>query len=91
MKYIREKIIISGLVQGVGFRYFIYYNAAKMNIKGTAENTAEGVMAIFEGEEEDVARLIDICRKGPPGSRVEKINALPEEFRGEFKNFRITG
>ncbi len=89
MKCIREKIIISGRVQGVGFRYFIYHNAAKMKVKGTAENTAEGVLAIFEGEENDVARLIDICRKGPPGSRVEKINALREEFSGEFKDFRI--
>ncbi len=89
MKYIREKIIISGRVQGVGFRYFIYHNAAKMNVKGAVENTDEGVLAIFEGKENDVARLIDVCREGPPGSRVEKISAIREEFSGEFKDFRI--
>ncbi len=89
MKHIREKIIISGAVQGVGFRYFIYHNAARMKVKGTVENTAEGVLAVFEGEENDVARLIDTCREGPPGSKVEKISSLREEFSGEFKDFRI--
>jgi len=44
---------------------------------------------VFEGEKENVDRLIEFCRKGPPGARVTRVDVSWENYSGEFKGFRI--
>jgi acylphosphatase len=48
------------------------------------------VVALFEGEEEDVEAMIQWCRHGPPGARVTELIAQPEEYLGEFQSFSVT-
>ena len=87
---VRAHIFVSGRVQGVFFRVETRYEAMKRHVAGWVRNTSGGrVEAIFEGEREDVEKLIDFCRKGPSGARVTKIDVQWEEYSGEFKDFKI--
>ena len=87
---VRAHIFVSGRVQGVFFRVETRYEAMKRNVAGWVRNTSGGrVEAIFEGEREDVKKLIEFCRKGPSGARVTKVDVQWEEYSGEFKDFKI--
>lgn len=87
---VRAHVFISGSVQGVFFRLETRYRAMRRNIAGWVRNTSDGrVEAIFEGEKEDVEKLIDFCRKGPSGARVTKVDVQWEEYTEEFRDFQI--
>ena len=87
---VRAHIFVSGRVQGVFFRVETRYEAMKRNVAGWVRNTSGGrVEAIFEGEREDVEKLIEFCRKGPSGARVTKVDVQWEKYSGEFKDFKI--
>lgn len=81
---------VSGRVQGVFFRYETKSLADELGVKGWVRNLPDGrVEAVFEGEETLVRRMIDFCRKGPPGARVTGVEIEWEEYKGEFKGFAI--
>ena len=87
---VRAHIYVSGRVQGVFFRVETRDEATKRNVTGWVRNTSGGrVEAVFEGEREDVEKMIEFCRSGPPGARVTKIDAQWEEYAGEFESFKI--
>ncbi|MBI2507977.1 acylphosphatase [Candidatus Woesearchaeota archaeon] len=80
----RYKIIISGKVQGVFFRRFIYESAVKLGLKGFVRNTEDGkVEAVFEGKKEDINKIIELCRKGPAAAKIENIKIINERALGE--------
>jgi acylphosphatase len=88
---VRAHVYISGRVQGVFFRYETKKEAKKRNVKGWVRNLPDGrVEAVFEGEKEDVERLIEFCHRGPPLARVEKVEVFWEEYKGEFEDFKLT-
>lgn len=81
---------MTGRVQGVFFRLETQHEAAKRSITGWVRNRADGrVEAIFEGERGDVERLIEFCRRGPPGAIVTRVDVQWEPYNGEFKDFRV--
>jgi len=87
---IRAHVFVSGRVQGVFFRSETRYEAKRRNVAGWVQNTSDGrVEAIFEGEKEDVEKMIDFCRRGPSGARVMKIDVRWEDYIGEFKDFKV--
>ena len=87
---IMAHVFVSGRVQGVFFRSETRYKANRRNVTGWIRNTSDGrVEAIFEGEKEDVERMIDFCRRGPSGARVMKIDVRWEDYIGEFKDFKV--
>jgi acylphosphatase len=87
---VRAHILVSGRVQGVFFRMETLDEATKRNVTGWVRNTFDGrVEAIFEGKREDVEKLIEFCKRGPPAARVMEINVQWQEYIGEFDNFRI--
>ncbi len=66
---------VFGLVQGVGFRYFVRVNALKLNLEGYAKNLPDGsVEVVAEGEEKDLMGLLDLLKKGNSYSSVEKVS-----------------
>lgn len=68
------RVVIRGHVQGVGFRAFVEYTAQDHGVAGWVRNRRDGsVEAVFAGPAEIVAAMIDVCRRGPPGSRVDSI------------------
>ncbi|MCH8556356.1 MAG: acylphosphatase [Balneolia bacterium] len=81
---------ISGRVQGVGFRYFVYRHALKNDITGWVRNREDGsVEARFEGPKEKVEDIIDLCRKGPVGSSVRNVEVEEREPEGKYEGFRF--
>jgi Acylphosphatases len=87
---VRAHAFVSGRVQGVFFRSETSYEARRRNVAGWVRNTSDGrVEAVFEGEKEDVEKVIDFCRRGPPGARVTKVDVRLEDYTGEFRDFKI--
>lgn len=69
------QIVIRGRVQGVGFRAWTEMMAAEQGVEGWVRNRRDGsVEAVFAGAEEAVLAMVDLCRDGPPGARVEAID-----------------
>ena len=68
-------MVVHGRVQGVGFRAFVEYEAMRRGVGGWVRNRRDGsVEAVFIGEADTVATLIETCRKGPLGARVEVLH-----------------
>ncbi len=62
---IRKRAIVSGIVQGVGFRYSAVAEAERLGVAGWVRNRADGsVEAEVEGEPEAVGRMLDWLRRG---------------------------
>jgi len=80
-----KRIRVFGVVQGVGFRPFIYRLAKEYNLKGWVLNTSSSVEIEVEGEKESIERFIsDIKRKAPPVARIERIeveDSVPNNYR----------
>jgi acylphosphatase len=86
----RSRVLISGLVQGVFFRREIAFLARDLGITGWTRNLSNGsVEVVAEGEKEALDKLVHFCRIGPPGARVRDVSVSWEDFRGEFRGFRI--
>jgi acylphosphatase len=80
---IRRRVTVHGRVQGVFFRDTTRRQASSRNVAGWARNTPEGtVEAVFEGEPEAVEAMVEFCRAGPRGARVERIEVAEEEPQG---------
>ena len=87
---VRAHIFVSGRVHGVFFRMETRDEATKRNVTGWVRNTSDGrVEAIFEGEKEDVEKMVEFCKSGPPGARVTKTDVKWKEYTGEFQSFKI--
>ncbi|MDO8639687.1 MAG: acylphosphatase [bacterium] len=66
---------ILGFVQGVGFRHFISKRALELELRGWVKNTPDNrVEACFIGEEENIKKAIEICKKGPFLSEVKNVD-----------------
>jgi acylphosphatase len=72
VRHVTVHVVVIGRVQGVGFRAYVEDEALKLGASGWVRNRRDGsVEAVFAGEEQAVAAVIEACRKGPPGARVE--------------------
>ena len=86
----RIKVLVSGNVQGVSFRSFIKRKAVLLKLKGFVRNTPDGrVEALFEGSEEEIKKIIEICRTGPETASVKSIEVIEEDYKAEFNSFSI--
>ena len=73
-------VVIRGRVQGVGYRAWAEYEARERGIAGWVRNRRDGsVEALFAGSEGDVAAMIEACRHGPPGARIDAVDQRTAE------------
>ncbi|HEY3180942.1 MAG TPA: acylphosphatase [Casimicrobiaceae bacterium] len=73
---IARRVVIRGYVQGVGFRFALVDIAHENSVAGWVRNRADGtVEALVQGEPRATERVIDWCRRGPPGARVIDVDA----------------
>jgi acylphosphatase len=80
----RVRVRISGRVQGVFFRAEARSRAESLGLAGWARNDADGsVEAVFEGDEARVRSMVEWCRRGPSGARVDDVEVETEEPTGE--------
>lgn len=87
---VRAHVFVSGRVQGVFFRSDTRYEANRRRVTGWVRNLSDGrVEAVFEGEKDDVDKLIEFCRRGSPGARVTKVDFQWEDYTGGFRGFEI--
>jgi hydrogenase maturation protein HypF len=83
------RLDISGVVQGVGFRPFLFSLAARHRIAGEVSNTASGVQVRAEGDSRDLARFVEaITAEAPLLARVDEVKTTPVPVRGATE-FRI--
>ncbi len=87
---IQSEFLIKGLVQGVGFRYFLSQKAETYGLTGWTRNNPDGtVTAVVEGAADDVDKLQTALNRGPSRSGVEKVIRKNSNYEGKFKNFDI--
>jgi hydrogenase maturation protein HypF len=84
MGIIRKKLLVRGVVQGVGFRPFVYRRAVSLGVRGFVRNTAGGVEIEAEGPAEAVRRLIEALKSDPPPqAEVFSVEAAEAAVRNE--------
>lgn len=87
---VRVHALISGKVQGVFFRGSAKEKAEKLGISGWIKNLRDGrVEAIFEGDKENINKMIEWAKKGPIGAKIEDFNLSWEDYKGDFSEFSI--
>ena len=91
---VRKRIQVRGTVQGVGFRWFVHREASELDLHGWVRNTEDGdVEVVASGAVEDLAELRASLRRGPRGSRVDRLieHYLDEREAAGLTSFRIEG
>jgi acylphosphatase len=75
---IARRVLVSGLVQGVGFRYSTVRAAERLGVAGWVRNLADGRVEVHaQGEPVAVAALVDWLHRGPPGADVSGLQEEP--------------
>lgn len=78
MGHIGCKVVVSGLVQGVGFRYFTFKQAEKLALTGHAKNLQNGkVEVLLFGDPDQIEVMLDWLRQGPENARVDQLDRSP--------------
>jgi len=86
----RLHVLISGIVQGVGFRYYVISHARRLNVKGFVKNLDDGrVEVVAEGDSKKLEELKKLLKKGPYGSKVEDAEITTEKYENEFQDFDV--
>lgn len=84
------KIIVKGLVQGVGFRYFVYNRAVKLGLKGYVKNLYnEDVEIEIEGNRSLIEEFIAELKVGPRFAKVLDLIINWKQSENKFKDFSI--
>jgi acylphosphatase len=86
----RLHVVISGRVQGVGFRAYTKRTAASLGLTGWVKNLTGGqVESVFEGPDNAVRSMLAWCQEGPTLGRVDHVDSREEPFTGSYTDFRI--
>jgi acylphosphatase len=87
---VRAEIVVSGLVQGVGFRYFVVREAQKLDLNGYVQNIYTGeVLTVVEGEKANVEEMINKLKVGPIHASVNSFKVDWQEPQNEFTEFEV--
>ena len=85
-----RRFLISGLVQGVGYRFFAIRAARERGVGGWVRNLPDGrVEVLAEGTLEALNELLADLRRGPRGARVSAIEESEELSSGKFSDFDV--
>ncbi|HZE96958.1 MAG TPA: acylphosphatase [Planctomycetota bacterium] len=87
---VRARLLISGIVQGVGYRWSCRREGQGIGVTGWVRNLPDGrVEAVAQGTREQVEKLIKWCYRGPEEARVTDIAVTYEETLEDFRDFGI--
>jgi len=87
---VARRLLVSGRVQGVGFRYFACEAAQVEGLHGWVANLDDGRVEVWmEGDHEAVDRVERKIRRGPPAARVETVERLDQLPSGQFRGFDV--
>jgi acylphosphatase len=83
-------IIVSGVVQGVGFRWFVHRTATRYALKGFVRNLPDGSVETYaEGDDTTLKQFLEEVRIGPSYAHVTAVKVDWIEYKGKYKEFRI--
>ena len=86
----RLHVFVSGLVQGVGFRAWTDWEAAKLGLAGWVRNLEDGrVEAVFQGPKELVEQMLKRVGRGPVSARVSGVEVTREAVADDLKGFTV--
>ena len=83
------KIQLSGQVQGVGFRPFVYNLAQKFGLSGTVRNDNNGVLIFVNGEKEELVQFLDNILEKAPDAAVIQSHSMSQTEPKHFQDFSI--
>lgn len=87
----RMHVVVTGQVQGVGFRWFVREAARELDLSGWVRNRSDGCVEVAaDGETRLLADFRDRLRKGPPHARVESVDDLVADDSELPRPFRIS-
>jgi acylphosphatase len=87
---VRVRLLVSGRVQGVGFREFTRRTAQRLGVGGWVRNLADGrVEVVGDGERSALDALIKAVSSGPPGALVREVRQEWEQIPGREEEFVI--
>lgn len=87
---VRAEIIVNGLVQGVGYRYFVVREAQKLGLKGFTQNLYTGeVLTVVEGAKAIVEEMIKKLKVGPIHATVKTCKVDWQQPKNEFTDFEV--
>lgn len=90
MMDVGARIVVRGLVQGVGFRYFVLRHATRLNLRGYVQNLSNGDVEIeVQGDRSLVEELIKNVKVGPRSARVTDLKVEWKEPNQHFHGFEI--
>jgi acylphosphatase len=83
-------IVVSGAVQGVGFRWFVRQVATRYGVKGYVKNLFNGSVEIYaEGDEVSLKTFFEEVRVGPRHADISGVKVNWNEYTGKYNDFRI--
>ena len=83
---VTRHLVISGRVQGVGYRYYMQRKAREMGVAGWVRNRSDGtVEAVVHGNPEQVNAIVAWARRGPPSAVVAEVRVT--DASGDFATF----
>jgi len=86
---VNKKLTITGVVQGVGFRPFVYQLALRYHLNGTISNSTTGVKVEIEGNEDAIMQFMDALKNElPPLARIDSLESTSGEYK-KYSSFQI--
>ena len=90
MSSVAAELIVSGVVQGVGYRYYCFRKAKELGIIGQVSNQPNGSVRVWaEGDRSAIEALIVELKLGPPASNVSDVSIAWRDITGEHFSFNI--
>jgi acylphosphatase len=88
--YARVHAVVRGVVQGVGFRFFVVHVARRYDLTGWVRNLGDGSVEVTaEGERGMLNDFVGELKVGPAASRVTDVITTPGSYTGEFDRFDV--
>ena len=82
--------IVSGRVQGVGYRWFAKDKAEKFGLTGTVKNLHDGRVEVYaQGEIDSIVKFRDKLKQGPSFARVDTVVESKINLKHEYKEFKV--
>jgi acylphosphatase len=87
---VRAHIVVKGLVQGVGFRFFVYRHATKLRLSGWVRNLFDGDVEVeAEGERSLLEVFIGELKVGPRAAHIKALHVDWQPFENKYSSFEI--
>ena len=88
---VARRYMVTGRVQGVGYRNFVEHTAGKLNVDGYVRNRRDGSVEVFAmGTAEELAKLRGALERGPMMAQVRRVSEEPSEVEAKYiGNFTV--